>query len=334
MEQGWAPAHAGYHEGKVSRALLDEARRTVSVLVGAGDVAVWPDLAAATTGVLSRWAQVHHFAALATTATDALVVADAARRVAATHSLPMHALAVDGRGRVDLGALNALPTPALLVTHAVNQEIGVLQAPLQRWRAGTDSRLLIDASACFGWAALPTGADALLLDPRAWGAPAGAVFTAMHRSPPVDTTFDNVPAAVTAALCAQKWASEAPAAAERVARQLQRIRKGVEEVPGVDVHGGGPGDAPHILSVSVLYIDAEALQTRLDARGFAVGSGSACASRTGQPSHVLAAIGGLTSGNIRIGLPPDVPEADIDRFIDAFAEVVAEIRGEMGTSAL
>ena len=58
----------------------------------------------------------------------------------------------------------------------------------------------------------------------------------------------------------------------------------------------------------MLYVDAEAVQTALDARGYAVGSGSACASRSGQPPGVLAAIGGLTSGNLRIGTSPILGE--------------------------
>jgi cysteine desulfurase len=146
---------------------------------------------------------------------------------------------------------------------------------------------------------------------------------------------DNVPAAVVAGLTGQRWAAAAPADRERTRAQVVRIRQRVlAEVPDVEVHGGEPGDLPHLLSLSVLYVDAEALQTRLDARGFAVGSGSACASRTGQPSHVLAAIGGLTSGNVRLGLPPGLPDETPDAFVDAFIEVVGQVRAEMGTADL
>jgi cysteine desulfurase len=148
-------------------------------------------------------------------------------------------------------------------------------------------------------------------------------------------TFDNVAAAVTAGLTAQRWAQQAPAARSQAAAQAARIAARVpERLSGVQIHGTGPGHAPHIVSISVLYVDAEVVQTRLDARGYAVGSGSACASRTGEPSHVLAAIGGLTSGNIRLGLPPDLPDAAVDGFIDALVDVVGEVRREMGTADL
>ena len=84
----------------------------------------------------------------------------------------------------------------------------------------------------------------------------------------------------------------------------------------------------------MLYVDAEALQTQLDIRGYAVGSGSACAARSGQPSHVLAAIGGYTGGNLRIGLPPDMPDDVVVAFGDVLIEVVTEVRTRMGTQDL
>ena len=89
-----------------------------------------------------------------------------------------------------------------------------------------------------------------------------------------------------------------------------------------------PQDAPHILSVSVLYVDAEALQTRLDARGYAVGSGSACASRHGQPSHVLAAVGGFTGGNLRVGLSPDLPDEVVAKTRAKYVEAYETLTGQ------
>ena len=60
---------------------------------------------------------------------------------------------------------------------------------------------------------------------------------------------------------------------------------------------------PHIVTFSCLYVDGEALVTELDRAGFSVSSGSACVADTRQPSHVLAAMGALTHGNVRVSLP-------------------------------
>jgi cysteine desulfurase len=76
------------------------------------------------------------------------------------------------------------------------------------------------------------------------------------------------------------------------------------------------------------------LLTALDRRGFAVSSGSSCTSSTLEPSHVLAAMGALTSGNVRISLHPDTTEAEIDEFLSVLPSVVADVRAELGADGL
>ena len=68
------------------------------------------------------------------------------------------------------------------------------------------------------------------------------------------------------------------------------------------------GRLPHVLTFSCLYVDGEALVTELDRRGFAVASGSACTASTLEPSHVLAAMGALTHGNVRVSLARDTTD--------------------------
>ena len=84
------------------------------------------------------------------------------------------------------------------------------------------------------------------------------------------------------------------------------------------------------MTFSFLYVDGEALVDALNRRGFAVASGSACTASTLEPSHVLAAMGALTHGNVRVSLTRDTTEADVDGFLAALPEVVAEIRADAG----
>ena len=102
---------------------------------------------------------------------------------------------------------------------------------------------------------------------------------------------------------------------------------------------GDPDNAlAHVLTFSLLYVDGEALVTELDRRGFAVGTGSACTSSTLEPSHVLAATGVLTHGNVRLTLPldPVAPAlADgVNRFIAELPEAVAAVRAHLGAGDL
>jgi cysteine desulfurase len=105
-------------------------------------------------------------------------------------------------------------------------------------------------------------------------------------------------------------------------------------IPDVEVLGDPTDRLPHIVTFSCLYVDGEALLTGLDRRGFAVSSGSSCTSSTLEPSHVLVAMGALTSGNIRVSLHHATTEDEVDRFLAVLPEVVADVRAELGATGL
>jgi cysteine desulfurase len=98
----------------------------------------------------------------------------------------------------------------------------------------------------------------------------------------------------------------------------------------VEVVGDPDDRLPHVLTFSCLYVDGEALVTALDAEGFAVSSGSACTSSTLRPSHVLAAMGVLTHGNLRVSLSRTSTHAEVDRFATVLPGLVRRIRAEVG----
>jgi cysteine desulfurase len=64
---------------------------------------------------------------------------------------------------------------------------------------------------------------------------------------------------------------------------------------------------------------------QLDRKGFAVSSGSACASGKGEPSHVLLGMGiarEIAEGAIRVSFGKDNSEAEVDRFLAALSGLV------------
>jgi cysteine desulfurase len=145
----------------------------------------------------------------------------------------------------------------------------------------------------------------------------------------------NLPAIVAAAASLRAVEATRSEEAARHARLVQRIRTAVPElVPDVEVLGDADERLPHLVTFSCLYVDGEALLTALDRHGFAVSSGSSCTSSTLEPSHVLVAMGALTSGNLRVSLHHATTEVDVEDFLAVLPALVAEVRAELGATGL
>jgi len=139
-------------------------------------------------------------------------------------------------------------------------------------------------------------------------------------------------AAVTALAAAR---ASADADAIRLSSLVDQIRREVpERVPGAEVVGHPTERLPHVVTFSCLYADGETLLAELDREGFAVSSGSSCGSSTLQPSHVLAAMGALTSGSIRVSLPRTAARGDVEHFLAILPDVVARVRALLGSDDL
>ena len=73
----------------------------------------------------------------------------------------------------------------------------------------------------------------------------------------------------------------------------------------------------------------------LDLEKIAVSAGSACSSGKVQTSHVLQAmgLGALAGQAIRVSLPWNVTQADIDAFATAYQRVAARLRRTLASHA-
>jgi cysteine desulfurase len=73
----------------------------------------------------------------------------------------------------------------------------------------------------------------------------------------------------------------------------------------------------------------------LDLEGIAVSAGAACSSGKVQTSHVLRAmrLGPLAEQAIRVSLPWNATEADIDAFAAAYRRVAARLRAGLVSDA-
>lgn len=93
----------------------------------------------------------------------------------------------------------------------------------------------------------------------------------------------------------------------------------------VDVTEGSLDYLPNIANFCVAGIESETAVLRFDLLGFAVSGGSACASRSLEPSHVLTTIGipsDIALGEIRISMGRFTTKEDIDALLHAVPKVL------------
>lgn len=355
VAEAWADPTRLHPAGRRSRALLDTSREVL-----AGALGVRPD-------ELSVHASPEAALELALTGlrharrrTGGRVVAGATERSVVLVQPGVGPPVPVGRtGAVDVeayaGALVGGDVAAAVLQTA-NAEVGTRQ-PVAAVAASCrehDVPLLLDATASAGRdvasdAVLAHGAVVVADAASFGGPPLGllAVRTGTRWSlagPRLEAEHGRAPAAPWVPLvlaAAEAWRQ---GAAERDAEEAEArtlvdgIRAAAAAVPDVEVVGDPVDRLPHVVTFSVLYADGEVLLEELARRGLLVASGSACSSSALRPSHVLAAMGVLTHGNVRVTLPlrsvSPGRAGDVERLCRELPDAVATVRRRLGTDDL
>ena len=109
-----------------------------------------------------------------------------------------------------------------------------------------------------------------------------------------------------------------------------KLRSGlVEKIPNIKVNGHPVDVLPNTLNVSFPGAEGESILLSMDMQGIEASTGSACASGSLEPSHVLLATGvgpELAHGSIRFSLGWGIEESDIDYIIEVLPPVIARLR--------
>lgn len=120
-------------------------------------------------------------------------------------------------------------------------------------------------------------------------------------------------------------------AEEKKLRPLRdHLKKGIlETIPDVLVNGDPENGLYNTLNVSIRHIEGESILAMLDGSGFALSSGSACSSKSLDPSHVLLAIGLKhedAHGSLRISLGKYNSEDAVNSLLETLPPVVQRLR--------
>jgi cysteine desulfurase len=355
LDDGWADPARLHREGRRAALMLDRAREQTAAVIGCR-----PDELAFTSSgtqaaqlavlgsVLGRRSATRAPGHVVVSAVEHSSVLDAAAQAQDAGS-PVTIAAVRPDGRVDVPAFAAAvrqDRTVLACLQSANHEVGTVQPVTEIAGLCRDAGvpLAVDAAASAGRMPLPEGWSMLMASSHKWGGPPGvgilAIRKAVRWKPPLPAGsreghrvpgFPDLPAIVAAAAALEAAQADMTEADAALRALTSRIRSRLPElVPDCVVHGDPENRLPHVLTFSVLYLDGETLVIELDRAGFSVSSGSACASDTEQPSHVLAAMGALTHGNVRVSLPRATASESVDAFLAGLPDIVGRLRGTVG----
>jgi cysteine desulfurase len=254
---------------------------------------------------------------------------------------------VDAGGIVDLGALERIcgeGVGLVCIQHA-NPEVGSIQPVADAARIAKAAGAIVHTDACASAGHVPVDAGALGVDllsassHKLYG-PKGAGFLWARRGVRVRPILlgddrerhrragiENLPAIAGMAAAFEARQNEIASEAPRLAALADRLRNELpRRIADVVIHGHPTERLPGLVAFSLLYVEGEALLLMLDAKGIAVHSGSSCVSTASEPSHVLAAMGAVTHGSVRVSLGRSSTEADVEHLLDELPPIVERLR--------
>ncbi|MCL2232635.1 MAG: aminotransferase class V-fold PLP-dependent enzyme [Treponema sp.] len=110
----------------------------------------------------------------------------------------------------------------------------------------------------------------------------------------------------------------------------ERLKTGLlEKIPNIRINGHPVDMLPNTVNVSFPGAEGESILLSMDMAGIAASTGSACASGSIEPSHVLMAIGlgpELAHGSIRFSLGWNTGEEDVDYIIKTLPPIIERLR--------
>ncbi len=118
--------------------------------------------------------------------------------------------------------------------------------------------------------------------------------------------------------------------AAKLSALRDRLEAGIlASCPDVMVNGDRASRLPNTLNVSFCYIEGEAIAYRLSDLGICISTGSACASGSLDPSHVIRAMGVpfiAVHGSVRFSLSRYSTDDEVDYVLDKLPPVIRELR--------
>ena len=315
--------HSPHRMGRMAAAAVETARERVAALLPQGGRLFFTSGAteAINAVILGTPGDVLTFA------TEHAAVLDCARAVEA-QGRRFTVLPVTPDGRADIAALEAAITPqtGLVAVMAINNEIGVRNplAPVVEIARRVGARVLVDAVQAYGKVPVEVAADYIAISAHKVHGPKGigALWLGPNAPPPAPLIHGGGQeggmrsGTLSPALCAG-FGAAAQVAAESLSEQMFHVEHlwnmAREAFAAWELNGSAVDRWHGNLNIRRDGLDVARLMS--DCRRIMFSAGSACASGSGRPSHVLRAIGlneAEAKASIRIGFGRYTTVADLE----------------------
>ena len=327
LESQHANPHSAHAAGRAARAAVEVAREQVAALMAEGGAVSF------TSGATEalNWAIKGTAGGIVTLATEHAAVLDTVE-AEARQGREVTVLPVGADGLVDLAAFRAAVQPGtgLVAAMLVNNEIGVIQpvAELAEIAHAAGALFLCDAVQGYGRVPIPTGCDLVAISAHKIHGPKGAGALWIRHGITLEPLLHGggqEPAGrsgtLSPALCAG-FGAAAQLAKQRFgadhAHAEQLFRAALAHV-AVDWQLNGSEHERYHGNLNLRRKGLDTARLMSDLRDIAFSAGSACASGSGRPSHVLRAVGlsdTEAKSSIRLGFGRYTTEEELIAALD------------------
>jgi cysteine desulfurase len=257
---------------------------------------------------------------------------------------------VDRDGVIDIPKLKEAirPDTILISVMTANNEIGTVQPINEIGKIAREKGILFHTDAVQAFGHIPIDVEKMNIDLMSasghkFGGPKGIGFLYMRKGVKLPSFMHggeqeegkragttNVPGIVGMAVAAEISCREMKENNERlISLRDHLIDRVLSEIPYSRLNGHRTMRLPSNADFSFEFIEGESMLMSLGMKGVYISTGSACASGSLDPSHVLLGIGlphEIAHGSIRMSIPEDTTLEQIDYAADCLKQTVEQMR--------
>ena len=339
-----------HHHGQETRAAVEDARESVSELLGctAAEIVFTSGGTESDNMAIAGWVSAGDH--VITSGIEHHAVLHACKHLEKI-GCDVSVLPVDRRGLIDPDDVRRAlqPNTKLISLMMANNETGVLQPVEEIGKIAAEGQIHFHTDAVQAASKVPIdvrqiGCDALSISGHKIHAPQGVGALYVRRGTRIQPLFhggrhersrragtENVPGIVGLGKAAQLARESLQRGDDKtMAAMRNRLEQTIlAQMEDTGVNGAGAARVPNTTNIYFDHIEGESLVIALDLKGLAVSTGAACSSGAIEPSHVLIAMGmrpEQARASIRLSLGKQTNETDIDFAIALVPETVRRLR--------